>query len=567
MSASDKKRQRKAGLVDGMTQRERRDRREAQAAKRKKTIYAVVGGVCAVAAIALLVWNNLSSSINTNAVAATVGGVDYKVPDLQYYYMTAKNQEIYMAQLYASYGISFDYDYTVDEGEQWYSEADGTTYADRFRESALESLRQTAALVSAAKEAGYTLSAEGQATVEGQLEQINQVCAKNGLTRNSYFSQVYGHGVTEKVFLRNLQNDVLASEFKTYHQENISYDDDALTEYYENNKGELDSFDYRIFPISGAAETTADADGNEAEATDEAKEAAMAEAKEKADKAVAEIKAAGDKEAAFAAAAYKYVDETSRAAYADSAYSLAKGVLGNTLTSSGAAVADWLLDGARKTGDVAAIEATERYYVVMYLDRYLSNENTVDVRHILVMASTDDSTETDEKGYAIPTEEAMNDARTKAQEILDKYLAGDKTEDTFAALAGEYSEDTGSNTKGGLYTYVTRGQMVPNFNDWIFDEIRQPGDTGLVENIGSYSGVHVMYFVGTQEPAWKGTAISNKQSADQSTWLEEVYAAVTAEARDGMRYVGNASTAVATPVESAAAAGETDVESAESAAG
>ena len=43
------------------------------------------------------------------------------------------------------------------------------------------------------------------------------------------------------------------------------------------------------------------------------------------------------------------------------------------------------------------------------------------------------------------------------------------------------------------------GQMVTEFNDWCFDESRQPGDTGIVKT--SY-GYHIMYFSSTGEHAY-----------------------------------------------------------------
>ena len=63
-------------------------------------------------------------------------------------------------------------------------------------------------------------------------------------------------------------------------------------------------------------------------------------------------------------------------------------------------------------------------------------------------------------------------------------------------MAGEYSEDPGSKSKGGLYTGVTQGYMVEEFNDWIFDETRKPGDYGLVK---TSIGYHIMYFSGSAE--------------------------------------------------------------------
>ena len=42
--------------------------------------------------------------------------------------------------------------------------------------------------------------------------------------------------------------------------------------------------------------------------------------------------------------------------------------------------------------------------------------------------------------------------------------------------------------------------MVETFNDWIYDENRKEGDTGVVET--DY-GAHAMYFVGNGREAWK----------------------------------------------------------------
>ena len=85
MSASDKKQLRKAAMADGLTQKQMKEATEAQTAKRKKTIYTIVGVICAIAAIALLAWNGMSY-FHRFAVAATVDGEDYKVPDLQLFW-------------------------------------------------------------------------------------------------------------------------------------------------------------------------------------------------------------------------------------------------------------------------------------------------------------------------------------------------------------------------------------------------------------------------------------------------------------------------------------------------
>ena len=140
---------------------------------------------------------------------------------------------------------------------------------------------------------------------------------------------------------------------------------------------------------------------------------------------------------------------------------------------------------------------------------------TVAVRHILIQAEADENGE-----Y---TDEAKEAARAKAEDILREWEAGDKTEESFAALAEQYSEDPGSNTNGGLYDSVMQGQMVEEFDAFCFDENRKSGDTGIVygESTG-YAGYHVMYFVGEGDPEANETGRNYITSDKMNTWLSEL---------------------------------------------
>ena len=128
--------------------------------------------------------------------------------------------------------------------------------------------------------------------------------------------------------------------------------------------------------------------------------------------------------------------------------------------------------------------------------------SSVDVRHIPILpeGATIETVTTEEF-----SDEAWAAGEQKAQEILDQWLSGDKTEDSFATLANENSADTGSNTNGGLYSGVTEGQMVEAFNDWCFDSSRQVGDYGIVK---TQYGYHIMYFCGSQL-LWESQAESD----------------------------------------------------------
>ena len=141
----------------------------------------------------------------------------------------------------------------------------------------------------------------------------------------------------------------------------------------------------------------------------------------------------------------------------------------------------------------------------------------MDVRHILIYPEGADGTNifTDEF-----SEEAWAAGEEAAKALLEQFLAGEQTEEAFAALANEKSQDPGSNQNGGLYEGVTEGEMVTAFNDWCFDSTRQVGDTGIVK---TEYGYHVMYFCGS-DPLWKQYVESDFATEKASAKAEEITA-------------------------------------------
>ena len=144
-----------------------------------------------------------------------------------------------------------------------------------------------------------------------------------------------------------------------------------------------------------------------------------------------------------------------------------------------------------------------------YFEGVDAETHDVNVRHILI------APETDAEGNA--SEEAMAAAKAKAEALLEEYLQN-PTEENFAKLAEEHTEDPGSKENGGLYEGVYPGQMVQPFNDWCFDAARKTGDTGIVETAYGY---HIMYFVRTEEqPHWEKVAESNLRSETINAQIE-----------------------------------------------
>ncbi len=158
----------------------------------------------------------------------------------------------------------------------------------------------------------------------------------------------------------------------------------------------------------------------------------------------------------------------------------------------------------------AYYQENESYYLSQGLR--MDDGDVVDVRHVLIQpenGTVDEATNT-----TVYTDEAWEACRQKAQELYDGWLNGEATEESFAELAQANSVD-GNASEGGLYEQVTKGYMVETFNDWIFDDSRKTGDSGLVK---TQFGYHIMYFVKREqvEPLWIATVKTNYLSAKLS---------------------------------------------------
>ncbi|HIR51142.1 MAG TPA: peptidylprolyl isomerase [Candidatus Avoscillospira avicola] len=146
------------------------------------------------------------------------------------------------------------------------------------------------------------------------------------------------------------------------------------------------------------------------------------------------------------------------------------------------------------------------------------DQNVVNVRHILIQPEDTES------------EESWAEAEAEAQRIYDEWKAGEATEESFAALATEYTQDPGSQSTGGLYEDVYPGQMVQPFNDWCFAQGRAVSDSGIVKTDYGY---HIMYFSGEGDYVyWKmavESMLRNEAFSEQLTTLTESYAMTSDE--------------------------------------
>lgn len=118
------------------------------------------------------------------------------------------------------------------------------------------------------------------------------------------------------------------------------------------------------------------------------------------------------------------------------------------------------------------------------------------LRHILIRPT---GGTTDSEGKVTCTDEQWEAARVKAQSLLDQWLAGDATEESFAQLARAHSDDDTSKAEGGLYEGLYSQSNQPDaVKQWYLAEGRGSGDYTLVK---SEYGYHILR-VSRMEELW-----------------------------------------------------------------
>lgn len=508
VSASREKKVRQELSGQELTEKQIKAQQEAAQAKRNTVIYTVIGVVCAVAAAALLIWN--SGFFQNRVAAVSIGGENYSVGEVQYYY----NQVLNQYYMYSQYGIQTGFDYTVDPAEQMYDEENGITWHDQILDEAITGMAETKALVAKAEAEGVKLSEEGEHEIEHAMQDLVATSARNGFsTVNSYLKAAFGSSMNKGKYEKALKESQLAYEYQLAYAETLTYTEEEMETYYAENKGELDLYDYNYaFFKAVVPEEETEAEGSE--------EAAMAAAQEQAEALKAAL---GSKD--FAAAVEQYAEDEAVTTKED------RGVSGAYLDS---AYAQWLQEEGRKAGDVTVmVDSGETgYFVVEYLGRGRDEEISGDVRHILVAAEQDE-------GATAPTEEQYEAAKVKAEALLEQWKSGVATEESFAELAKTESADPGSAAEGGLYEQVSSASgFIADFANWATDPERKAGDTGLVKNTGSSTkGWHIMYFVGQNSPVWQLEAEAALANEEGTEWLEGLVEAAEVTHLEGLKNV------------------------------
>lgn len=378
-----------------------------------------------------------------DVVVATLGEAELTNGQLQVYYW----MQVYDFMSQYSYYISYIMDLSTPlDQQQCAMVEEEMTWQQYFVEEALYTWNRYQALYDEANAAGYKLPDEFQQGLDKMEESMKTSATQNGYASlEEMMTGEFGAGVTFDDYMYYLERYYVGNLYFSDLMEKVEVTDKELEAYFKENETTLAKNDITkdsgllldIRQILVKPTATKDEDGNSIYTSD-----AWKNCESKAQE-ILNLWLKGEKtEDSFAELATSKSEDK------------------NTASSGG---------------------------LVQYVSKL--SLTTVDVRHILIKA---DGTENADGTITFKDQEAANEAKAKAQDILNKWLEN-PTEEYFIQLANKNSEDkNGKVTDGGIYENVKEGQMVTNFNDWCFDASRKEGNCEIVE---TEFGYHIMYFV------------------------------------------------------------------------
>ena len=465
MSASQEKKRRRELKVE-TPEAAKAKKKEKTNKKVKKTILTIVVIVVVIAVAFAIVWNSALFHVGVNAVK--IGNWNFNATEYNYFY----NTRLYNAyqNIYNTYG---DYSYLLLDlnkslAEQDYS--DEQTWAEYLKEGTLDRMQQLAMLNDAAAAEGFRLSDEAKQEIEDSVTQIKQGAASVGYPLKTYLTSYYGKYLSEETFRSLLEKEVVAKYYAVEQLQRLTFSDEELDAKYDEIAPTYNLITYYSYTVSGAADEENNID----------EDTAMNRAYD-----TASAIAAANTEEAFAELVVRYAPEEEKDKYADPDACRHE----NTPpTAFSGETKDWLTDPARQYGDTTVIKGTSSYTAYLYVDRNENDYTMRTFRLVLINADTD-------QDLGTVTADTIAAAKQEMDSLYNQWLE-DPTEDNFAALADSKSEDTRSNSNGGLYSNVTMGYLDPSLDRWIFDEARAEGDTDIIYiSNDNNTGYYLLYFV------------------------------------------------------------------------
>ena len=516
MSASSKKKLRKAEQEIKLTERQRKEQKDAK----KLKVYSIAFTVLIIAIIAVtltvVIWQAVDNAgiIPKWTTALTIGEHKLNCVEMNYYYRYAISAFVQnMGGSIDTVQSLFGVDMTLPLDQQAYYD-EGRTWADYFQEQAIELAVSDYTMYDEAIAAGYTLSAEEQDSLNTEFLLIESNASSGGYPdMDEYVRAYYGNGSDYESYKAFISKNALAESYRASKTESMEVTEDEISKYNTEHFDEYSSFSYSYYSVlytSFLTDGTEDADTGEITYTEEQ----HAASKEAAKAAAEELKTATTDIDSFNTAIAN-LSINKEAETAPSATTQTN-VLYDSVPED---YREWINSADRKAGDVDIFDRTTTSYdendvetktqtgytVVCFTERNDNEEKLDNVRHILIALPVDEVT-----GEESTSADTFALAKDEADAVYAEWEASAKDITAFEELVKQYSADV--EAEGGLYENISRYDSVSSdtftaeARNWAVDPARTVGETAIVE---SEAGYHIMYYVGESEETYRHYTISN----------------------------------------------------------
>ncbi|MBO7405128.1 MAG: peptidylprolyl isomerase [Clostridia bacterium] len=455
--------------------------------EKKKTLLITICAILAVVLVlGLVVYNRLYDSGVILRSRTAASSEHYKVSGtmMAYFYNTQ----------YQSYYSYFSY-LGIQAGTSLKSQpcsflSDGGSWFDYFMDNTESYVANMLELCEGAHDAGITLDADDKAAIEENIHALEETAKAYGYNAKTYLLMTMSNPVSVSDVRKCMELNTLAQKYYNSYMDSLSYTDEQIEEYYNENASTFEGVDYYSYTLY--ATDFAEYDENENPTTTSAENSAKAYAA--AETLAAATTASAFEDALRTLAAKEGTTEDSVESAVANAFHR------HALASSIPSVSDWAFSANVGESMIDGEEGATTYTVYLLTAApYRDEQKTRDIRHILFQHDNHEDSSAADAAYA-------------------EWEAAGFTEEKFIEMVPTYSEDPGSVDNGGLYENVAEGDMVTEFNDWLFDASRKPGDHGLIE--AASTGWHLMYYVGEGDKAgWQNTVESALKSADYNEML------------------------------------------------
>jgi len=261
----------------------------------------------------------------------TVGDNEISKMEFDYYYNSTANQFV---TTYSSYLSYFNLDTTKSYADQMYS--DTMTWEDYFSQGTVEVIKQTKAILVDAKSKGFQYDVTSD--FNSYKDSIQQAATTASVSLKAFYKTKFGTYATVSNMESIIKDYLTAGAYSSQLTEQNTPSDTEILAYYEANKDNYDSVDYRVLSVP----------------TQDAANEMLSKVKD---------------EATFATLCKTYAADDQKSKYETDDTSLIKG---GTSSSVSPTYSSWLYDSSRTAGDKTVLADTDNgvFYVVYFINKY-----------------------------------------------------------------------------------------------------------------------------------------------------------------------------------------------------